>query len=133
MSYRVPKRRRKVRRVEGSAVTQRASNSFSPNSTTCTNRSMRPANPSDSSNDLTAQLCKCIFLKIHMERHRDYRAEAGGPLLMEIFQAEYITEHGQKAVEEIKKAFATARSLAEYNFVDDRGHSFEIFDRDDFY
>ncbi|MCL5669871.1 MAG: hypothetical protein M1423_01005, partial [Acidobacteria bacterium] len=30
--------------------------------------------PVDSSNDLTAQLCKCIFLKMHMERHPDFRA-----------------------------------------------------------
>lgn len=88
--------------------------------------------PVDSSNDLTAQLCKCIFLKMHMERHPDFRAEAGAPLLTEIFQAEYITAHGQKAVEEIKKTFASVRSLPEYNVSDDRGNSFEIFDKDDF-
>lgn len=88
--------------------------------------------PVDSSNDLTAQLCKCIFLKMHMERHPDFRAEAGAPLLTEIFNEEYVTANGQKAVEDIKKAFAAARSLPEYNVVDDRGQSFEIFDRDDF-
>ncbi len=88
--------------------------------------------PVDSSNDLTAQLCKCIFLKMHMERHPDFRANADAPLLMEVFQEEYITRHGQKAVEQIKNAFVSARSLPEYNVVDDRGNSFEIFDRDDY-
>jgi len=88
--------------------------------------------PVDSANDLTAQLCKCIFLKMHMERHPDFRAEHGAPLLTEIFQADYILEHGQKAVDEIKKAFTKVRGLPEYNGEDDRGHSLEIFDRDDF-
>ena len=37
--------------------------------------------PVDSSNDLTAQLCKCIFLKMHMERYPDFRADAKAPLL----------------------------------------------------
>jgi type I restriction enzyme M protein len=88
--------------------------------------------PVDSSNDLTAQLCKCIFLKMHMERHPDFRVDADQPLLTEIFQANYIQKHGQQAVEQIKKAFVSARSLAEYNVVDDRGNSFEIFDQDDY-
>ncbi|AUB82274.1 HsdM family class I SAM-dependent methyltransferase [Candidatus Thiodictyon syntrophicum] len=88
--------------------------------------------PIDSSNDLTAQLCKCIFLKMHMERHPDFRAEADAPPLIDIFQPHYVTAHGEKAVDEIKKAFAQARSLPEYNVVDDRGNTFEIFDRDDY-
>ena len=88
--------------------------------------------PVDSSNDLTAQLCKCIFLKMHMERVPDFCAETGAPLLTEIFDEKYVMANGQKAVEQIKKAFATARGLAEYNVVDDRGNTFEIFDRDDF-
>ena len=88
--------------------------------------------PVDSSNDLTAQLCKCIFLKMHLERHPDFRADADAPLLAEVFNETYVTKNGQKAVEEIKKAFATVRSLPEYNVVDDRGNGFEIFDRDDF-
>lgn len=88
--------------------------------------------PVDSSNDLTAQLCKCIFLKMHMERHPDFRAEAGAPLLTEIFQESYVMANGQTAVEQIKKAFTNARGLPEYNVVDERGNSFEIFDKDDY-
>jgi type I restriction enzyme M protein len=88
--------------------------------------------PVDSSNDLTAQLCKCIFLKMHLERDPDFRAKSDAPLLIEIFDPEYITKHGDKAVNEIKAAFTAARGLAEYNVVDDRGNSFEIFDQDDF-
>lgn len=88
--------------------------------------------PVDSSNDLTAQLCKCIFLKMHLERHTDFRADGASPMLMEIFDPIYIRRHGQAAVDEIKKAFTRAKGLQEYNIVDDAGHSFEIFDRDDF-
>ena len=88
--------------------------------------------PVDSSNDLTARLCKCIFLKMHLERDPDFRADSKAPRLKEIFQADYVDEHGQDAVDEIKKAFAKARDLPEYNVIDDRGHSFEIFDQDDF-
>ena len=43
-----------------------------------------------------------------------------------------MAKHGQDAVDKIKKAFVEARGLDEYNVVDDRGHSFEIFDQDDF-
>ena len=50
----------------------------------------------DSSNDLTAQLCKCIFLKMHLERHPDFRADASSPLLMEVFDPTYIRNHGQE-------------------------------------
>src|SRR5690606_34466495 len=44
----------------------------------------------------------------------------------------YIRTHKQDAVEEIKKAFSVAKGLEEYNIVDDAGHSFEIFDKDEF-
>lgn len=88
--------------------------------------------PVDSSNDLTAQLCKCIFLKMHLERHPDFRTDSASPLLMDVFDASYIRQHKQEAVDEIKKAFAKAKDLKEYNVVDDAGHSFEIFDKDEF-
>lgn len=88
--------------------------------------------PVDSSNDLTAQLCKCIFLKMHLERHPDFRSDASSPRLMEVFDAAYIRKHGQSAVDEVKKAFTKAKGLEEYNVVDDAGHSFEIFDKDEF-
>lgn len=88
--------------------------------------------PVDGANDLTAQLCKCIFLKMHLERDPDFRTQAGSPLLEEVFQEEYIRQHGAEAVAEIKHAFEVARSLPEYNVKDDVGRSFEIFDQADF-
>ncbi|MEW8552654.1 MAG: N-6 DNA methylase [Candidatus Thiodiazotropha sp.] len=88
--------------------------------------------PVDGANDLTAQLCKCIFLKMHIERDPDFRTQAGGPYLVEVFQEAYIRQHGANAVAEIKRAFEVARSLPEYNVKDDKGRSFEIFDEDDF-
>jgi type I restriction enzyme M protein len=88
--------------------------------------------PIDGSNDLTAQLCKCIFLKMHLERHRDFRPAAAGPLFEQIFRGDYIRQHGERAVEQIKKAFEVARSLPDYCLKDDVGRDFRIFDPDDF-
>lgn len=87
--------------------------------------------PIDGSNDLTAQLCKLIFLKMHLERHRDFRV-TGNPLFEEVFQADYIREHKAKAVEQIKAAFDEAKRLPEYCAKDDQGRDFRIFDPDDF-
>src|SRR5215510_11452771 len=58
--------------------------------------------PVDGSNDLTAQLCKLIFLKMHLERHRDFRV-GDDPLFEEVFQPDYILEHKSNAVAAIKR------------------------------
>lgn len=92
--------------------------------------------PVDGTNDIIAQICKCIFLKMHLERciekGIDFRAASGEPLFVEVFQPEYIRKQNSKAVEQIKKAFETAKGLPEYCLTDDLGHSFQIFDRDDY-
>jgi len=88
--------------------------------------------PIDGSNDLTAQLCKCMFLKMHLERNRDFRVPPEGTLLEEVFNAAYIRQHGAMAVEEIKKAFDTIKSLPQYCVKDDKGRDFQIFDSRDF-
>ena len=87
--------------------------------------------PVDGSNDLTAQLCKLIFLKMHLERHRDFRVD-GGPLFEEVFRPDYIEDKKAKAVSQIKRAFDHAKALDEYCAVDDRGRDFRIFDPEDF-
>jgi type I restriction enzyme M protein len=88
--------------------------------------------PVDGSNDLTAQLCKLIFLKMHLERHRDFRVDDDDPLFEEIFQPEYINQHKALAIAQIKRAFNTAKDLPEYCATDDKGRDFRIFDPDDF-
>jgi type I restriction enzyme M protein len=87
--------------------------------------------PIDGSNDLTAQLCKLIFLKMHLERHPDFSVK-GDPLLSEVFQKSYIETNKSVAVEQIKRAFSAAKDLAEYTAQDDRNVSFRIFDPSDF-
>ena len=87
--------------------------------------------PIDGSNDLTAQLCKLIFLKMHLERHPDFQVK-GDPLLSEVFQKDYIESKKSIAVDQIKRAFSTAKDLPEYNTTDDHGVSFRIFDPSDF-
>jgi type I restriction enzyme M protein len=88
--------------------------------------------PIDGSNDLTAQLCKCIFLKMHLERNRDFRIPHSATLLEEVFDAGYIRRTGAAAVEEIKRAFEAAKALPQYCFKDDIGRDFQIFDSRDF-
>lgn len=88
--------------------------------------------PVDGSNDLTAQLCKCIFLKMHLERRPDFRFPPEGKLLEEVFEPFYIRRHKATAVEEIKQAFDAAKTLDQYCFEDDRGRSFRIFDQREF-
>jgi type I restriction enzyme M protein len=87
--------------------------------------------PVDGSNDLTAQLCKLIFLKMHLERHRDFRV-GDDPLFETVFQADYIREHKTEAVAAIKRAFNEAKGLEEYAATDDAGHKDPIFDPDDY-
>lgn len=88
--------------------------------------------PIDGSNDLTAQLCKLIFLKMHYEHHPDFRPVPGGPLFEELFRSDYILNNKSTAVDLIKKAFSVAKDLPEYSAKDDQGRDFRIFDRDDF-
>jgi type I restriction enzyme M protein len=88
--------------------------------------------PVDGSNDLIAQLCKCIFLKMHLERHPDFRIPSADRLLAEVFRPDYIRQHRESAVKEIKEAFDVAKSRTEYCFKDDSGRDFQIFDAQDF-
>lgn len=87
--------------------------------------------PVDGANDIIAQICKCIFLKMHLERNPDFKI-TDGTLFEEIFNPEYIKKHNKKAVEQIKNAFDIAKKLDEYCLEDDSGHSFKIFDQDDY-
>ena len=87
--------------------------------------------PVDGSNDLTAQLCKLIFLKMHLEHHPDFQVP-GDPLLMEVFTVDYIEAKKEKAVEQIRKAFDIAKTSPDYTAKDDRGNDFRIFDEDDY-
>ena len=88
--------------------------------------------PVDGANDIIAQICKCIFLKVHLERNPDFRSAAGEPLLSEVFTPSYIRAHKQIAVSRIKKAFDVVKSLPDYCLEDDKGHSFRIYDPDDY-
>jgi type I restriction enzyme M protein len=88
--------------------------------------------PVNGKNDLIEQLCKCIFLKMHSERHPDFRIPTSNRLLSEVFRPDYIRANKDQAVQQIKEAFKVAKSLPEYCLKDDRGRDFQIFDADDF-
>lgn len=79
-------------------------------------------------NDIIYELCKLIFLKVHLEKNRDYKVRIVGEKLETIFSPDYFTKYGTRAVEEIKKAFAEIKDLDCYTIEDDAGRSFRIFD-----
>lgn len=82
----------------------------------------------NSKNDITYELCKCIFLKVHLEKNRDYIVHSVGEKLETIFSSTYVTEKGSEAVEAIKKSFVEIKDLDIYTVTDDAGNSFRIFD-----
>ena len=89
--------------------------------------------PIDGSNDLTAQLCKLIFLKMHLERHPDFRTE-GDPLAIRGIPEEVTSKTNKStAVEQIKRAFGAAKETCLSTLPKMIGVSaFRIFDPSDF-
>lgn len=85
----------------------------------------------NSKNDITYELCKMFFLKMHLEKNRDYVVLRIGKKLETILMVDYIKQNPTLAVEEIKQAFAEIKGLEDYNIKDDAGHSFRIFDSTD--
>ena len=79
-------------------------------------------------NDITYELCKCIFLKMHLEQHPDYKLPQLGLTLEQVLDAERIANKRDSAVHEIKSAFQAIRDLDEYNLTGEDGHSFQIWD-----
>lgn len=58
-------------------------------------------------NDITYELCKCIFLKMHLERHPDYVVAHSDKTLETILNSGHIQRYRERAVAEIKAAFAS--------------------------
>jgi len=86
----------------------------------------------NNANDIIYEICKFIFLKVHLERHPDYAVAAlGGRPLNELFSADYVRAEGESAVREIKDTFAEIKERPEYTIVAEDGESFRVFDRTD--
>lgn len=79
-------------------------------------------------NDITYELCKCIFLKMHLEQHPDYKVPQLDAPLEDILKPDRIAKRRDAAVQEIKTAFQAVRDLDEYNLTGADGHSFRIWD-----
>jgi type I restriction enzyme M protein len=82
----------------------------------------------NSKNDITYELCKCIFLKMHLERDPNYVVPGIEEKLETILAPASMRARREDAVAAIKKAFAAVRELPDYTVRDDAGHSFRIFD-----
>lgn len=82
----------------------------------------------NSKNDITYELCKCIFLKMHLERDPNYVVPGVEEKLETIIMPSTIRSRRDEAVADIKQAFAAVRELPDYTVQDDAGHSFRIFD-----
>ena len=90
----------------------------------------------DSSNDITANLCKCIFLK--MEHHPDFtvvdpgNAKGSAVEVLPYIDAAAIRKDPKQAVDIIKAGFSAVKNLPEYTSKDDFGRDFTIFDAQDY-
>jgi len=82
----------------------------------------------NSKNDITYELCKCIFLKMHVERNPDFVVPSVEQKLETILSPDYVRSKRDEAVQHIKMAFAEVRDLPQYTVEDDAGHSFRVFD-----
>jgi type I restriction enzyme M protein len=70
-------------------------------------------------NEAIDEVCKLIFLKIHLERHPNYEVEAlGGKRFAELFNADYINKYGSTAIQEIRDSFHEIKRLDEYAELD---------------
>ena len=67
-------------------------------------------------NEAIDEVGKIIFLKIHCERHPDYTFE--GRRLVDAFNAEYIRDKGQQAVDWMGRIFKEIAVLPEYQMPD---------------
>lgn len=83
-------------------------------------------------NDAIDEVCKLIFLKIHLERHPTYEVQTlDGKRFAKLFNADYIGQNGRAAVGEIREAFHEIKGLEEYADYDITGNLHTVFAPDE--
>jgi type I restriction enzyme M protein len=92
-----------------------------------------PSGGISSANEAIDEICRVMFMKIHLERHPSYPVKAlRDKRLSDIFNADNIREGGASAVQEMKTAFKELAALPEYISTDLTGAENTIFPPDDY-
>ncbi|GIK36925.1 MAG: hypothetical protein BroJett011_07580 [Chloroflexota bacterium] len=92
-----------------------------------------PSGGISSANEAIDEICRIMFMKIHLERHPSYTVAAlRDKRLSDIFHADNIRENGNQAVQEMKIAFKELAALPEYISTDLTGAENSIFPIDDY-
>ncbi len=83
-------------------------------------------------NDAIDEICRLMFLKIHLECHPDYTVRQVKKRLSDIMNSQYIQQEKKGAVQELKAAFKEIAASKEYQTTDQYGESHGIFPEDDY-
>lgn len=92
-----------------------------------------PAGGFSSANEAIDEICRILFMKVHLERHPSYTLRSlRDKRLSDVFHADNIRQGGSKAVQEMKEAFKELAALPEYLATDLAGGQNSIFPPDDY-
>jgi type I restriction enzyme M protein len=92
-----------------------------------------PSGGFSSANEAIDEICRIMFMKIHLERYPSYILKsANGKRLSDVFNSDNIREGGTKATQEMKGAFKELAALPEYVATDLTGANNTIFPIDDY-
>ena len=83
-------------------------------------------------NDAIDEICRLMFLKIHLERHPGYIIKQVKKRLSDVLNSQYIESEKKGAVQELKATFKEIAALPEYQTSDQFGESHGIFPEDDY-
>ncbi|MEC8012392.1 MAG: N-6 DNA methylase [Pseudomonadota bacterium] len=85
-------------------------------------------------NDIIEEVAKLLFLesfRVHHDEDLTFTDEAGNKLrFRDVYHWQYVAEHGDKAVEQIKAAFEEFKSHEDYVVISDDGTRNAIFGKD---
>lgn len=92
-----------------------------------------PSGGISSANEAIDEICRIMFMKIHLERHPSYTVKAlRDKRLSDIFHADNIREGGAQAVQEMRAAFKELAAWPDYISTDLTGAENSIFPADDY-
>ena len=92
-----------------------------------------PAGGFSSANEAIDEICRLLFMKIHLERNPSYTIRCiNNKRLSDVLNSDNIRRGGAKAVQDVKDAFKELAALPEYIATDLTGAQNTIFPADDY-
>ena len=92
-----------------------------------------PSGGFSSANEAIDEICRIMFMKIHLERYPSYTLKStSGKRFSDVFNSDNIRKGGAKAIQEMRDAFKELAALPEYVATDLTGAQNTIFPADDY-